>query len=337
VARIMFRRVSAPLLALSLLVGSGSLSGAGAPARAVGARSITVSMGYIPNVQFTPYYVADARGYYKAAGLDVHFDYTLSTDVIKVVGTGSVAFGNAEADQVIAGAARGLPVVSVLAQYQRFPVVIFALKSSHIQRFSDLKGKTIGIPGLYGASYTGLLAALAAAHLTTHDVKIEAIGYAQVAAVARHRVDAAVGYAMNEPIQLALQGYPVTALPIADQANLAGPGIVTSQSTIAHDPNLVSRFVSASLHGLRDTIADPTASFVLARRYMPSISGSQLTYQMAVLRKAITYWTPFHTHALGCNNPSQWATTETTLLSQHQITSAVPVGGLYSNRFVPKC
>ncbi|HVC81351.1 MAG TPA: ABC transporter substrate-binding protein [Chloroflexota bacterium] len=335
--RMISRRLAAPLLILALLGGSAPLTHSGGPVQAAGTQAVTVSMGYIPNVQFTPFYVADARGYYKAAGLTVHFDYTLSTDVIKVVGSGSVAFGDAEADQVIAGAGRGLSVVSVLAQYQRFPVVIFALKSSHIRSFSDLKGKTIGIPGLYGASYTGLLAALAAAHLTTHDVKIEAIGYAQVAAVARHRVDAAVGYAMNEPIQLGLQGYPATVLPIAQQADLAGPGIVTSQALITHNPDLVSRFVSASLHGLRDTIANPTASFALARRYMPSLSGSQLTYQMAVLREAIRYWTPFHTRALGCNNPAQWTATAAILLSQHQITSKPRVGGMYSNRFIPKC
>ena len=335
-ARVRVRGLAASLCALliaaALLPSSGPM-----PARAAGLEKVTISMGYIPNVQFTPFYVADSRGYYKAAGLSVQYDYTLTSDVIKVVGAGSSAFGNAEADQVIVGAARGLPVVSVFAQYQRFPVVIFALKSSGITTFAGLKGKTIGIPGLYGASYTGLLAALAAAHLTQHDVKIEAIGYAQVAAVARKRVDAAVGYAMNEPVQLREQGYAVTTLPIAANANLAGPGVITSQSMIAKHADVVARFVNASLHGLQDTIADPTAAFAIARRYMPSLSSSQSKYQLAVLQEAIHYWTPYQTKALGCNNPAQWTVTQAILLSQRQVTKAGNVSAMYTNRFIAKC
>ncbi|MGH2387877.1 MAG: ABC transporter substrate-binding protein [Chloroflexota bacterium] len=336
-ARIRGRGLAAVALPVLLAVGSWPATGPAPAAHAAGLEKVTISMGYIPNVQFTPYYVADARGYYKAAGLSIHYDYTLTSDVIKVVGTGSVAFGNAEADQVIVGAARGLPVVSVFAQYQRFPVVIFALKSSGIHSFSDLKGKTIGIPGLYGATYTGLLAALAAAHLGAHDVKIEAIGYAQVAAVARKRVDAAVGYAMNEPVQLSEQGYAVTTLPIAANANLAGPGVITSQSMIAKHSDVVARFVAASLHGLRDTIANPKAAFAIARRYMPSLGASQVKYQLAVLQEAIKYWTPYQTRALGCNNPAQWTATQAILLTQHQIAKSGQVKTMYSNRFVPKC
>jgi NitT/TauT family transport system substrate-binding protein len=336
-ARIGIRGLAAGLTAVCIAAAILPASGQAVPAHATAVTKVTIAMGYIPDVQFTPFYVASARGYYKAAGLDVHYDYTLTSDVIKVVGTGSSAFGDAEADQVIVGVERGLPVVSVFAQYQRFPVVIFALKSSGIKTFADLKGKTIGIPGLYGASYTGLLAALAAAHLTQHDVKIEAIGYAQVAAVATKRVDAAVGYAMNEPVQLSEQGYAVTSLPIAVNANLAGPGVITSRSMIAKQPAIVAAFVKASLHGLQDTIADPVAAFAIARRYLPSLSSSQAKYQLAVLQKAIQYWTPYQTKALGCNNPAQWTATQSILLTQHQVTKAGKVSTMYTNHFLAKC
>jgi NitT/TauT family transport system substrate-binding protein len=181
------------------------------------------------------------------------------------------------------------------------------------------------------------LAALAAAHLTQHDVKIEAIGYAQVAAVATKKVDAAVGYAMNEPVQLSEQGYAVTSLPIAMNANLAGPGVITSQSMIVKQPAVVAAFVRASLHGLRDTIADPTAAFAIARHYLPSLSTSQAKYQLAVLNKAIQYWTPYQTKALGCNNPAQWSATQSILLTQHQVTKAGKVSTMYTNRFLAKC
>ena len=48
---------------------------------------ITLAMGYIPSVQFAPLYVAQERGYFKDAGLDVTFRYGFETDLLKLVGT----------------------------------------------------------------------------------------------------------------------------------------------------------------------------------------------------------------------------------------------------------
>jgi NitT/TauT family transport system substrate-binding protein len=319
------------------VIASGLAWQVGTAVHAAKLQQVTIAMGYIPNVQFAPYYVAAQQGYYAAAGLDVHFNYSTATDVMKLVGTGSIAFGNAEADQVIVARARGLPDISVFTQYQRFPVVIFALRSSGIRSFADLKGKTIGLPGLYGASYTGLLAALAAAHLTTSDVHLEAIGYSQVAEVAQHRVDAAVGYVMNEPVQLQQQGYPVTVLPIADLVPLGGPGIVTSTALIKSNPDLVKRFVQATYKGQLYTDAHATEAFAISRRYLPSLAANTVAYQQAVLRVAIGYWVPSPGHKLGCTTLQVWKVTQQILLTQRQISSTFDPSALYTNQFVPGC
>jgi len=168
--------MSTLVLAAMLLQSVGSATSA--PARASALQQVTISMGYVPDIQFAPFYVAVAKGYYAAAGISVHFDYAQTSDVIALVGANKIEFGDAEPDQVIVGAAHKLPIVSVLTQYARFPVVIFSLASSNIRSFADLKGKTIGIPALYGASYTGLVAALQAVHLSVNDVKLSASGYA---------------------------------------------------------------------------------------------------------------------------------------------------------------
>jgi len=335
-ARLISLHRAATLVALLLLSLAPRLAASG-EAGAAGPDRITVSMGYIPNVQFAPFYVAAARGYYAAAHLQVTFDYAQSPDIIKLIASGDRTFGNADGDQVIVGRAHGLAVESVLTQYQRFPVVIFALQSSQIRSFADLKGKSIGIPGLYGASYTGLLAALQAAHLSTKDVKIVSINYTQVAQVAQHQVDAAVGYAMNEPVQLQHLGYKVTVLPLANLANLAGAGIVTSQNLIQKQPDLVRRFVQATYRGLQDAIANPLTAFTVSRGYIKGLSANQVSLQLAVLREAVKYWAPPAGQHLGCGTTAQWAVTQAALLSQHKISKPVGVGSVFTNTFVHGC
>ncbi len=321
----------------TLLLQAGNGGARVVPAHAASLQQVTISMGYVPDIQFSPFYVAVAKGYYSAAGISVDFNYTQTSDVITLVGAGNVTFGDAEPDQVIVGAAHKLPIVSVLTQYARFPVVIVSLAGSNIRSFADLKGKRIGIPALYGASYFGLLAALQAAHLSVKDVKLSAIGYAQVAEVARHQVDAAVAYAMNEPIQLEQEGLKVNVLPITTEVPLSGPGVITSQKLVAQDPALVKRFVQATWQGLRDTDADPAAALKLSRSFLKAIPQSQLGAQLAKLKAAVAYWSPPKGGGLGCADPASWQATESMLLQQHQIPSRVDVAPLYTNRFLEHC
>src|SRR5579859_4227236 len=187
-------------------------------------RSVTVAMGYIPDVQFAPYYVALTRGYYRAAGLDIHFNYNIEPTLLKLADQGKVDFVVSGGDEVLAAGAHGLRVKYVMTQYSRFPSALFALQSERITGPAGLRGKTIGVPGQYGASYVGLLTLLKAAGLSPSNVSIKSIGYTQAASVAAHKVDAAVGYAMNEPLELRSERYKISELDIWHWANITGAG-----------------------------------------------------------------------------------------------------------------
>ena len=59
----------------------------------IAAEKIEIAMGYIPNVQFSPYYIAQEMGFFQEEDLEVTFDYGMSTDIMTLVAGGHVDFG----------------------------------------------------------------------------------------------------------------------------------------------------------------------------------------------------------------------------------------------------
>jgi NitT/TauT family transport system substrate-binding protein len=323
-----------PLVLLLAMLPACGGKAAGVPHPARSAESVTVDMGYFPDVQFAPFYVAVEEGYYRQAGLTVHFNYGIEPQALALASTGKVDMVDSGGDSVLEAAAQGLHVTYVMTQYSRFPSALFALHSTGIRNLRGLRGRSIGVPGLYGASYVGLLVALQRAGLSASSVSIRSIGFTQVASVAHHKVDAAVGYAMNEPVQLRREGYRVDEFDIYRYANIAGAGLAAGNDFLRSHPAAVRAFVRATLRGLALAIRDPGQAFRLTLKAVPALRA-QAASQRAVLARAIDFWRPETGHRLGWVDPAVWTLTANLLARYRQIGHPVSPRPFYTNEFIP--
>ncbi|HEX9018170.1 MAG TPA: ABC transporter substrate-binding protein [Anaerolineaceae bacterium] len=325
----MHRRILFSLVMI-MLVASCAPAPAGSPVPKM--TTITLPLGYIPNVQFAPMYVAIEKGYFRQEGLNVTLDYSMETDNVALVGANKLSFAVVSGEQVLLGRAQGLPVVYVAAWYQKYPVGVVAKTSQNIRKPADLKGKHIGIPGLYGASYIGLRALLSAAGLKEQDVTLDSIGFNQVEAVATDKEQAGVIYTPNEPVQLRAQGYTVDVISVADYLPLVSNGLITNEQTIKDNPELVKAVARAMLHGIQNTIQNPDEAYNISKKYVETLAKSDEKVQKQVLAASIELW---KTDKPGYTDPQAWDNMQKVLLDMGLMKKSLDLTSAYRNDLLP--
>ncbi|HSM72121.1 MAG TPA: ABC transporter substrate-binding protein [Anaerolineales bacterium] len=326
----MYRKLVLILLGVALGISGCASSQSTNEAGAL--TKIRLPMGFIPNIQYAPFYVAVEKGYFRDAGIEVEFDYKFETDGVALVGAGELPFAVVSGEQVLLARAQGLPVTYVAAWYQEYPVSVVAKSEAEVLVPQDLKGRKIGLPGLFGANYIGLRAVLNAGKLTEDDVTLDAIGFNQVELVAAGQQDVIVGYAANEPIQLRAQGIAVTEVRVADYAQLASNGLLAGEKVIVENPTLVRAFVEAFLKGLADTIADPDEAFAISASYIPNFADLDADVQKKVLTTSIEQW---KTERLGYSDPQAWENMQDVLLDMNLISEKQDLSKAFTNEFIP--
>ena len=291
-------------------------------------QTIRLPMGFVPDPQYAPFYAAVERGFYADEGLAIEFDYSFETDGVALVGAGELPLAIVSGEQVLLARAQALPVVYVLEWFQKFPIAVVARTSAGIAVPADLVGRSVGLPGFFGATYVGYVGLLEANGLTQEQVGGTEIGFTQVEALLTDQVDAVVGYANNEPVQLASRGEDVTVINVSDYIDLVANGIITNEETIANNPALVAGFVRATLRGLDFTLANPDAAYEISKKFVEGLDDSRLN----VLEASLPLW---DADTLGLSDLASWTQTEDILLRMGFLDAPLDdLQAAFSNAFV---
>jgi NitT/TauT family transport system substrate-binding protein len=328
--------------ALLLTLITGLLTGCTAPPALLNATPapgqpsqltpVVLGLGYIPSVQFAPYYVAQDKGFFAAQGLDVTFRHGSETDFLALVAVNQMPFVIASGEQVILGRSQGLPVTYVLPWYYRFPVGVMSLAEKELDTPQSLEGQRVGIPGMFGASLVAWKALVYAGGVDESQVRLETIGFTQAAAVSEGRVDAALDYVSNGPVQLRLAGREVDIIPVADYIDLPANGLVTNDQLIAENPDLVQRMVNALLVAFRYTLDNPDEAFAISLRAVPEAGGDNEAASRAVFDASLPLWGADQAE-LGRSDPLVWQRAAEFMLEMSLIDTAVATEGIVTNQF----
>jgi len=226
------------------------------------------------------------KGFYKEEGLRLEIEYGFGMDIFSLLAAGKIDLGLSDSDQLIIAASKGVDLRAVFQYYQKYPVTILA-KAERIKTPEDFQGKTIGTPELYGTSWIGLQLFLERFQLKDK-VKIERIGYTQIPTLLSDRVDGAVCFFNNEPIQLKESGTRIVQWNVKDFSPLVGASFITSTSILSKKRGVLGAFVRATEKAIRYTIQNQEEAYQISHPYIGKPDPAKGKFFRSVLKETCT-------------------------------------------------
>jgi NitT/TauT family transport system substrate-binding protein len=301
-----------------------------APSSSIPVKRVTLLLGFRPDVQFAPFYVAQQEGYYADIGLDVTIEYKSDADLVRLVADGQAEFGVADATDVMISRTAGIPIKYIETIYGLFPVALIGPKGEVPTTAAGLARKRIGTPGKYGSSWHALLALLDAGGLTEADVTIRQYPqFNQVEGLLNGDVDLITGFRNNEPLRLEAKGMAVDLLTVEEIAPLPGPGLIVGDGLLTSDPAEVAAFANATLRGLTTVAGNPQLGLVDAIVAVPTIATDEDTAR-AVLNATIKLWIGGGFAPTGLVNEAVWTRGYATMKHLGFIDGSVPLDQMIS-------
>jgi NitT/TauT family transport system substrate-binding protein len=291
-------------------------------------RELTLGLSWIHQAQFSGPYYADRHGLYAKEGLQVQFvPATVERDPLDELIAGKYDFVIAQPDTLIAARLKGHRLKAVAAIYRIHPLVFLSLPSSGIMRPEHFRGRTIGVA--YSETLI-LMALLRKVDIDPSEVSTVNRPY-DIDGLRKGDIDVQAGWATNELLTARRAGLPVNIIsPYEYGITFYADVLTVRESLIEQDPELVQRFVRATLRGWSEALQDPSESAKLSLHYSPALDPA---HELEVL-EATAPLVQTSVDRIGWMRDEEWAAMIQSLHEQGVIAERPVASELYTTRFL---
>jgi NitT/TauT family transport system substrate-binding protein len=277
---------------------------------------------------------AVAEGYYKEAGLDVQLvEGNGSGNTAQLVASNRSQLAYADAVAVSQLIAKGAPMKVLSTIYQSNPNEVSALKKTGIKSVKDLAGKKVGVPS--GSSQTTMLPLFLKANgLKESDVNlINMPATAMVPALLQGQVDAILGSIDAYQIQLEAQGAELDNFRFADNGvPTVSTSIFASNAYIKDNPDVVKKFIAASLKGWSFAIDNPDKAVKALKTVFPNMNEKLAAAELNAIKPLFCSGGAKY---IGKAEEALWLKTQELLSEVKLLPAGQDPKSYYTNEFLP--
>ncbi len=289
---------------------------------------VSVQLNWTHAGPFAGFYAADQRGFFAAEGLDVAIQPAgYDQNYIASVLAGQAQFGVAAADELMLARANGQPVQVIAILSRRSGLAFVAPASAGIRRPTDIIGKKVRI---LPQSMAVFQAMMARAGVTPDqytlvnlpsDVALFAAGAADVWSVNTN----------NFGVILQAAGYQLSFIYPEDYGvHFYSSALFTTDQMVAERPDVVLRFLRATLKGYEYAVQNPATAGPLAQTYDATLDAALENAKMLATVPLIGTGE----EAIGWMNATTWTSMETTLRAAGVLTESLSIASLYTTAFL---
>ncbi len=231
------------------------------------------------NLPFAAAYVAQDKGYFQEQGLDVEIRHASSGEHLKLLLAGDVDFTTAAASSALKRRSDpGLPIVAFALFGQRGQQAYASLGASGITTPKEWEGRTFGYKISVPPDYLAILQANGVDRSKINEVKV---GF-DPRVLTEGKVDVLAVFNSNEPDTIRRLGFRVTTWePESYGVPNLGLTYITSQDVVDEKPEVVRRFLKATMRAMEDITSNPEYAIDVVLKYAP---GEDREHQMFMLK-----------------------------------------------------
>jgi NitT/TauT family transport system substrate-binding protein len=301
-----------------------------APGAGGGLTPVRLQLDWYPQPEHGGFFTAQRLGYYKAEGLDVTIlPLPQYGSVAPIVASGQAEFGLGSSDQMLEWASNGLPVLAVAATMQHDPQAVMVHAGSPIHDFKDLEGHTVAaqtgavwlkyVIARYGLkNIRQIPATLSVANFLADPNYVQQV------------------FVTSEPFFVQQAGAPVRTLLISTSGYDPYRVQFTTRDFAAQHPDVVAKFVRASIRGWQEYLRDPSPTNAMLLQLNPALNPAQEAYTAQALRDGgfIAGNTP-GSDQTGQITAARWQSTSDQLKPLGLVESTLDPATAYSLKFLP--